>query len=137
MTFQEYATGESLDTMIRNYLDTQKGLSEVCQAYFLMGKALAELQLSKIGPRAPMHPIFEDSARHFLAMGVKFLKENPEYKIEIKKIDVDKNQEEASKYGVMSIPTYLILKDGEEVDRFVGVTSKEVIKNKLSRHLSS
>jgi len=56
--------------------------------------------------------------------------------IEIKKIDVDQNQEEASKYGVMSIPTYLILKDGKEVDRFVGVTSKEVIKHKLEKHAS-
>ena len=57
--------------------------------------------------------------------------------VEIKKIDVDQHQEEASKYGVMSIPTYLILKDGQEVDRFVGVPSKEVIKHKLSKHAAS
>ena len=54
--------------------------------------------------------------------------------IKIVKLNVDENQEEASKYGVMSIPTYLILKDGKEVERFVGVTSKEVIKHKISQH---
>jgi len=56
--------------------------------------------------------------------------------VDIKKVNVDEDQEEASKYGVMSIPTFLILKDGKEVDRFVGVQSKEVIKHKLSQHFS-
>ncbi len=37
---------------------------------------------------------------------------------------MDENQEKASKYGVMSIPTYVIEKDGKEVGRKIGVTSK-------------
>lgn len=45
-------------------------------------------------------------------------------KVEIEKINVDENQAKASEYGVMSIPTYIILKDGKEVDRKIGVTSK-------------
>lgn len=45
-------------------------------------------------------------------------------KVEVIKVNVDENPEEASKYGVMSIPTYIILKDGKEVGRKVGVTSK-------------
>lgn len=77
------------------------------------------------GPCVAMKPVIEE------------LEKEVGDKVEIKKIDVDQNQEEASKHGVMSIPTYLILKDGQEVERFVGVTSKEVIKNKLSRHTSS
>lgn len=77
------------------------------------------------GPCVAMNPVIEE------------LEKEVGDKVEIKKIDVDQNQEEASKYGVMSIPTYLILKDGQEVERFVGVTSKEVIKNKLSRHTPS
>lgn len=77
------------------------------------------------GPCVAMNPVIEE------------LEKEVGGEVEIKKIDVDQNQEEASKYGVMSIPTYLILKDGQEVERFVGVTSKEVIKNKLSRHTSS
>lgn len=77
------------------------------------------------GPCVAMDPVIEE------------LEKEVGDEVEIKKIDVDQNQEEVSKFGVMSIPTYLILKDGQEVERFVGVTSKEVIKNKLSRHASS
>lgn len=45
-------------------------------------------------------------------------------KVEIVKINVDENQAEAAKYGVMSIPTYVVMKDGKEVGRKIGVTSK-------------
>lgn len=56
-------------------------------------------------------------------------------KVEIKKIDVDKEGETASQYGVMSIPTYLILKDGQEVDRFIGAQPKEPLLDKIQSHL--
>lgn len=45
-------------------------------------------------------------------------------KVEIVKINVDEKPDEASKYGVMSIPTYIVLKDDKEVGRKIGVTSK-------------
>lgn len=44
--------------------------------------------------------------------------------IEIERINVDEDQEKTQKYGVMSIPTYIIEKDGKEVGRKIGVTSK-------------
>jgi len=44
--------------------------------------------------------------------------------IEIERINVDENGEITQKYGVMSIPTYIIEKDGQEVGRKIGVTSK-------------
>ena len=40
------------------------------------------------------------------------------------KVDVDANQEFAAKYGVRNIPTVLVFKDGEIVDRKVGVSPK-------------
>ena len=46
-------------------------------------------------------------------------------KIEIEKINVDEDQAKASEYGVMSIPTYIVLKDGKEVGRKIGVTPKQ------------
>ena len=50
-------------------------------------------------------------------------------KVEVVKINVDEKPEEASKYGVMSIPTYIFLKDDREVGRKVGVTAKaELLK---------
>jgi len=45
-------------------------------------------------------------------------------KAEIIKINVDEKPEEAQKYGVMSIPTYIVLKDDKEVGRKIGVISK-------------
>lgn len=45
-------------------------------------------------------------------------------KVEFQKVNVDENQDLASKYGVMSIPTLVIEKDGKEVGRKIGVTSK-------------
>ncbi|MDO8577017.1 MAG: thioredoxin [Candidatus Daviesbacteria bacterium] len=45
-------------------------------------------------------------------------------KIEVEKINVDEKPAEAQKYGVMSIPTYIVLKDDKEVGRKIGVTAK-------------
>ena len=47
-------------------------------------------------------------------------------------VDVDQNQELASKYGVRSVPTTVIEENGVEVDRFVGALPKETVKNKLA-----
>jgi thioredoxin 1 len=46
-------------------------------------------------------------------------------KVVIGKIDVDENNETAGKYGVMSIPTVLMFKDGKEVARKVGYGGKQ------------
>ena len=48
-----------------------------------------------------------------------------EGKAVVAKLDVDSNQEFAAKYGVRNIPTVLFFKDGELVDRKVGVAPKE------------
>lgn len=45
-------------------------------------------------------------------------------KVEVKKINVDERPDEAAKHGVMSIPTYIIMKEGKEVARKIGVTPK-------------
>lgn len=45
-------------------------------------------------------------------------------KIKIGKLDVDQNQETAGKYGVMSIPTVVLFKDGKEVARKVGFAGR-------------
>ncbi|KIL46258.1 MULTISPECIES: thioredoxin [Jeotgalibacillus] len=55
-------------------------------------------------------------------------------KVKIVKLDVDENQETASKYGVMSIPTLVVLKDGEVVDKVVGFQPKEALEELLNKH---
>ena len=55
-------------------------------------------------------------------------------KVRIVKLNVDDNQETAGKYGVMSIPTLLLLKDGNVVDRVVGFQPKEALEELVNKH---
>ncbi|WP_096189642.1 thioredoxin [Evansella halocellulosilytica] len=55
-------------------------------------------------------------------------------KVKIVKLDVDENQETASKFGVMSIPTLLVLKNGEVVEQVVGFQPKEALAELLNKH---
>ena len=50
-------------------------------------------------------------------------------------INVDENQDEASKYSVRSIPFVVIEKDGTEINRFVGAQSELAYKNALNEVL--
>lgn len=56
-------------------------------------------------------------------------------KIIIKKIDIDENQEIASKYNVMSIPTILIIKDGQVINQLVGAQPKATIVDAIESAL--
>ena len=55
----------------------------------------------------------------------EFAQENQD--IKVVKIDIDENQDIAFEYNVRSIPTTIIIKEGKEVDRAVGMISKEVL----------
>jgi thioredoxin 1 len=54
--------------------------------------------------------------------------------LKIAKLNVDDNPESASRFGVMSIPTLIVFKDGQPVDKIVGLQSKDALKNVVSRH---
>lgn len=73
---------------------------------------LLDFWASWCGPCQVMKPIIEELEKELSG------------KVEVEKIDVDQNQAKASEYGVMSIPTYIILKDGKEIGRKIGVTAK-------------
>ena len=75
------------------------------------------------GPCRTLGPIIKEVATDF------------EGKAVVGKVDVDNNQEISMQYGIRNIPTVLIFKNGEVVDKLVGVTPKEVIAEKLSAHL--
>ncbi|MFL2996233.1 MAG: thioredoxin [Cytophagales bacterium] len=53
----------------------------------------------------------------------------------IGKLDVDNNQESSVKFGVRSIPTLLVFKDGELVDRHVGAVPKETLSKSIDSNL--
>ena len=75
------------------------------------------------GPCMMLGPIIEDVATEF------------EGKAVVGKVDVDNNQKSSVEYGIRNIPTLLIFKNGQVVDKIVGVNSKEFIAEKLSAHL--
>ncbi|MDQ6421006.1 thioredoxin [Paenibacillus sp. LHD-117] len=53
----------------------------------------------------------------------------------IAKINVDEEPELASQFGVMSIPTLILFKDGQPVDKMVGLQSKDALKAKISNQM--
>ncbi len=75
------------------------------------------------GPCRTLGPIIEEVAADFEGRAI------------VGKVDVDNNQQVSVDYGIRNIPTVLIFKNGEVVDKIVGVASKEVIAEKLSAHL--
>lgn len=61
----------------------------------------------------------------------------PEYtgKAKIAKLDVDANPLISQKFGIRSIPTLLIFKNGQVVDTIVGAVPKNVLTSKLNAHV--
>ena len=52
----------------------------------------------------------------------------------ISKLNVDENPNSANKYDITGIPTSLVFKDGQEVQRFVGVQNKDTILKAIDSH---
>lgn len=53
----------------------------------------------------------------------------------ITKVNVDEAQDLAGEYGIRSIPTLIIFKDGEKVDTMIGLQQKDVLKEKLEEYM--
>jgi len=56
-------------------------------------------------------------------------------KLQVVKLNIDDNPDATRRYGVMSIPSLILFKDGEEVARVVGAKPKDTILRDLSGHL--
>ena len=68
--------------------------------------------------------------RMFTPIIETFAKEHPE--VEVGKVNVDDESELAERFGIMSVPTLVILKNGEVVKKNAGVISKEAIEELIS-----
>ena len=66
---------------------------------------------------------------------VEELAELYEGKAKVGKLNVDNNEEVAMKYGVMSIPTILVIKNGQVEAKMVGVQKREVLMDALDKAL--
>jgi len=87
------------------------------------GVAVVDFWAEWCGPCRMITPIIEELATEY------------DGKATIGKVNVDHNPNTSMKYGVRSIPTILILKNGEVVDKHVGVTTKQALADKINAHL--
>lgn len=79
------------------------------------GVCLVDFYATWCGPCKMLGPVVEEIAKEY------------EGKAKVGKVDVDASPNTAGQFGVQSIPTILIFKDGKEVDRIIGFKSKEAL----------
>lgn len=94
--------------------------AEVLQA---QTPVLVDFYADWCGPCKMMAPVVEELASEFAG------------KAKVGKLNVDRDPEIAQKYGIMSIPTLLIIKNGEVFYKAVGVQSKQTVADALNKAL--
>ncbi len=75
------------------------------------------------GPCKMVAPVVEELAKEFAG------------KVKVVKVNVDENTDSPSRYGVMSIPTLILFKDGEALETMVGFKPKDELADKIKAHL--
>ncbi|MBF8294707.1 MAG: Thiol-disulfide isomerase/thioredoxin domain protein [Bacteroidetes bacterium] len=76
------------------------------------------------GPCKMIAPVVEQLAKDF------------DGKLKVGKVDVDSNQQTSMQFGIRSIPTLLIFKNGKVVEQIVGAVPKQALTDKVSKHLN-
>lgn len=76
------------------------------------------------GPCRMVAPIIDELAREYVG------------KLNVGKVNVDDHQEIAARYGIASIPTIMIFKGGQLVERIVGALPKPMLKEVIDKHVA-
>lgn len=77
------------------------------------------------GPCRMVAPVVEEIAEQY------------DGKIKVVKVNTDENPAVASQYGIRSIPTLMMFKDGQRVDMVVGAVPKNTLATTVEKHLGS
>ncbi len=75
------------------------------------------------GPCRMLAPVVDDVANEY------------DGKVKVCKVDVDENNTLAAKFGIMSVPTLIMFKDGLPVDKMIGASSKASLKAMIDAHM--
>jgi thioredoxin 1 len=73
---------------------------------------------------------------HMVSPVVEEIGEEKGGSLKVAKLNIDENPDATRTYGVMSIPSLILFKDGEEVARVIGAKPKDAILKDLDPHLS-
>ncbi|RJR26908.1 thioredoxin [candidate division WWE3 bacterium] len=76
------------------------------------------------GPCKIMEPIFEELEKEYQG------------KVTFKRVDVETDADSAGRFNVLSIPTFVILKEDKEIDRKVGAMPKEILRSWINSNLN-
>jgi thioredoxin 1 len=87
------------------------------------GVTLVDFYADWCGPCRMMEPVIEELASEMVG------------RAKITKLDIESAQQTTSNFNVTSIPTLILFKNGQEVERFIGVKSKEDLNRIISKHL--
>lgn len=98
---------------------TDSNFNEITRKHSL---SLIDFWASWCGPCQALAPTIEELAKEYAG------------KVFVGKLDVDENPQTAERFQVFSIPTMLIMKNGQETDRIVGCVQKKYIEATLRKH---
>ena len=88
-----------------------------------IGLVLVDFFALWCGPCQLMSPIVEE-----------IIKENKDKNVKIGKLNIDENQEVAAQYNIMSVPTFIIFKNGKMVDKKIGYGDKEELEQLIAKN---